>query len=875
MQAQTWRGYLIVLALVIAVGLAGFPLLGSTQSIVTSTLAAGLMATRAVALSRLAPPDDRGRRRSAPALAVAVMAGGLFLNSVAEALWNAWPTWFGEDPPYPGPSDVFWLAFYPTMAAGLFWLVRHRSAGRDRTAAIDSTIVTVGAGVVLWKFLMIPLGSDSELGLLGRLVGVAYPVGDLLLLAVGARLALVAGRRPPALRLLLGAIAMLFVADIVYLWSELEGTYALGSSTDALYDFSYALFGAAALHPSFRELLSPAEPTRWTEARWGRLGLLTGATLLAPAVAATDGHGLALVPIGASAVMFLLVMARVSGLMRAVEQSGERRFRSLVQHATDFVLVVDDDGIVTYCSPSTSTALGIRADAAGSMCELVHPDDVPAVLGAVVTDPAASGPTPTATIETRVRFADGSWRTVEMTVTDLRADSDVAGYVINAHDIDQLRRLASYDSLTGLLNRAELSRRLDEALATGEWCALLLYDLDGFKEINDSLGHAAGDAVLIEVGRRLQAQVRHRDIVARLGGDEFAVLLHGDDAFAAVLAERTLGALGEPIALADLAVGIEASVGVVERRPDHRDAQDLLRDADLAMYAAKAAGKGRATTYDASMGLRAMHHVELRSALHAALAGNQLELHYQPVFRLDTGGLDGFEALLRWQHPERGWISPADFIPAAEESNQIITIGRWVLDQAARQLAHWRRLTGPAGHHLTMAVNLSPRQLSDANLVTDLRGILGDAGLEPSALCLEITEGAVVANATVAARALAELRAIGVRLAIDDYGSGNASISYLRQFAVDTLKIDRSLVEHLDDDHGTSVAIVRSIIELASALGLTTVGEGIETAAQRDALRRLGCSIGQGYLLARPMDAGSVARGLKAMVDVGSPRPVG
>ena len=816
---------------------------------------AGLVLLIVTALGAAAAMAWAGwRRRGRPVRGIALLAIALLVNAIAETIATTWP-WLtgGSEPPYPGPADLFYLAFYPLTAAGLAWFVRRRSRGRDRSAVIDAAIVTLGAGVVLWQFVVLPLRAENDVNTIAGLVSVAYPSGDLLLLAYTLRLALSSGRRPQALKLLIAGLVMLFAADMAFLWSETTDSYFVGAPLDVLYDVAYLLFAAAALHPSFAELLEPSEAGK-ASLRWGRLGMLTAATLLAPAVAISTGVTAVLVPVGASAVMFVLVMSRVAGLMVDVERSGARRFRSLVQHSTDFLIVVDEAGHVTYCSPSTEQALGVEHNSADGtlFCELVHPEDRDGIERSLRgVEPGVSSPE----VEARLRFASGEWRCVAVTITDLLTDPDVAGLVINAHDIDDLRRLASFDSLTGLANRSAFLDQLGTHLETDVELAVLLFDLDGFKEINDSLGHAAGDRVLSEVGRRLAAQTRRGDLVARLGGDEFAMVVVGSQVLLAALAERSLAAIAAPIVLDDLAVGVDVSIGVANRRPEHDDARQLLRDADLAMYAAKDAGKGRFVFYETTMGDRARRRLDLRSALHDALAGEQLTLNYQPTFSLLDGSLDGFEALLRWHHPTRGWIAPAEFIPAAEESNQIITIGRWVLDQAVRQLHEWQRMMPATAPALSMAVNLSPRQLVDPGLVTEVRRVIADAGVLTSAVILEITEGALVANPTSAAEVLARLKGIGIRLAIDDYGSGNASINYLRRFDVDILKIDRSLVDPLATDEGESRAIVRSIIELATALGLETVGEGIETVEQLGELRTMGCHIGQGYHLARPMAA--------------------
>ena len=807
----------------------------------------------ALAMGRQVRSGSSSSRRG-----LVLMMAALAFNAFADLILNFWELLVGSEPPYPGPADPFYLAFYPLMAAGLAWMIRQRSSERERSALIDAGIVTLGAGVVLWQYLILPLRAENDVNTFAGLVSVAYPSGDLLLLAYTARLALTSGRRPRALQLLIAGLVMLFAADVVYSWSEATGAYFVGAPIDALYDVSYLLMMGAFLHPSFRELLLPAEKSRSTM-RWGRLGLLTGATLLAPLVALSTGERSVFVPVLTSAVMFVLVMSRVAGLMVELERSGERRLRALVQHSTDFLMVVDSSAEVSFGTPSTERALvAPGGELAGTpFGQLVHPDDRHRVAAAVL---AAEAGERAPEVEGRLRFADGRYRSAAITVTNLLGDGDVNGFVINAHDVDDLRQLASFDSLTGLANRGAFIDRLDEILACPDGLAVLLLDLDGFKEINDSLGHAAGDAVLREVAHRLRAQTRRHDVVARLGGDEFAMIVSDADGYAGALCERILRSIAEPIILDDLAVSVDVSIGVAIRSPEHRSGREMLRDADLAMYAAKDAGKGRFVFYESAMGERSRHRLEIRTALQDALEGGQLGLHYQPVYALDDGRLVGFEALLRWLHPTRGWIAPMEFIPAAEESNLIITIGRWVLDQAVRQLAAWQRMSAALDVPLSMAINLSPRQLLDPGLVGDVRRVLVDADVPPGSVCLEITEGAVVANSAAAAEVLAVLKSSGVQLAIDDYGSGNASINYLRQFDVDVLKIDRSLVSAMTDGSSTSAAIVRSIVELAGALGLSTVGEGIETPEQLEALRLAGCDVGQGYLLARPMDVEAATR---------------
>ncbi|MGD9751482.1 MAG: putative bifunctional diguanylate cyclase/phosphodiesterase, partial [Acidimicrobiia bacterium] len=496
-----------------------------------------------------------------------------------------------------------------------------------------------------------------------------------------------------------------------------------------------------------------------------------------------------------------------------------------------------------------------------------HPDDHTVVEA--LLQRAAALPTGESTEdEFRTRHPDGGWRVVAAIATNLDADPDIGGVVLNAHDIDQLRRLASYDPLTGLANRTEFSAALARALQRGRPLNLLLFDLDGFKEVNDSLGHHAGDRVLVETARRLQAIARRGDVVARLGGDEFAVLqLDTDPPAALALANHAIDILRQPVEVEGVAVGVGTSIGIVHHAADGGrpplDHDELLRCADIALYRAKDDGRGRSVRYEHEMGEPVRRRLELRNALESALDGAQLHVHYQALFRLHDGSVFGMEALLRWHHPTQGAIAPAEFIPAAEESHHIITLGRWVLDQAVHQLAVWQRMHR-SWEALTMSVNLSPRQLHDPELVPNLARLLQATGVAPHTVVLEITEQAVIDNRAAAVEVFRRLKDLGVRLAVDDYGSGNASISYLRQFPIDELKIDRTLISALDGGGPEPRALVKSIIELADALHLATVAEGIETPAQAAELDALGATFGQGYHFARPADAAATTRLLEA-----------
>jgi diguanylate cyclase (GGDEF)-like protein len=425
----------------------------------------------------------------------------------------------------------------------------------------------------------------------------------------------------------------------------------------------------------------------------------------------------------------------------------------------------------------------------------------------------------------------------------------------------QLSHQSLHDALTGLPNRVLLFDRAEQMLTRARRqktpAAALYVDIDGFKYVNDSFGHAAGDELLTVVSARLDRAVRESDTVGRLGGDEFAVLVEHSalDASPELVAERLLEVLRQPIELASAggrSVSITASIGIAYGQ--QTSAEELLLDADLALYEAKRAGKDRFTVFESRMQRAVQDRLGLQMDLNEALTAGQFVLLYQPIFDLENERMTGIEALIRWHHPERGTIAPDRFIPIAEESGLIVSIGRWVLDTACRQAAAWHE----RGHALTISVNVSARQLEHDDLVEDVQKALHSSGLDPGSLILEITETALMRDPEAAAGRLRSLKALGVRIAIDDFGTGYSSLAYLRQFPVDALKIDRSFISGFAASRESSNALIHTLVQLGKTLGLDTLGEGIEDRLQLEHLQREDCEFGQGYLFARPLEADAV-----------------
>ncbi len=533
---------------------------------------------------------------------------------------------------------------------------------------------------------------------------------------------------------------------------------------------------------------------------------------------------------------------------------------ALVQDTSDAILIIGDDGKVRYATPSATSIFGDISVEGVHLWDLVK-DDERDEVGRALTRMREHVGRASYYEDMRITRRDDVDVQVQVRCSDLRGDSTVGGLVLTLRDVTAQRQLeaelkyrACHDALTGLPNRLLFQDRAASGLARtrrdGTTAGVLFVDLDDFKVVNDTMGHGVGDELLVAAGLRLSAVVRDRGMVARLGGDEFALLIENvaDPAAVDAFAERIVHAFGEPFVLADGSVVSTATVGVATTQ-DSADADELLSHADLALYAAKAAGKRQWRRYLPVLSAGMVRRREVQAALEDAVKKSTFSLAYQPIVALTSGGIAGFEALVRWRHPQWGMMQPDQFIELAEETGHIVPLGSWVLGQAAADIIGW---VGQAP--LYVSVNVSARQFRDPGFVGGVRRVLAETGLPPSALMLELTESVLLRRDERIHSDLMELKVIGVKLAIDDFGTGYSSLSYLRELPIDVLKVDKSFVEGI----GTSpqrLALVEGIIRIARTLNLNVIAEGIETEIQRDLLISMGCQFGQGYLLAMPVEA--------------------
>lgn len=549
-------------------------------------------------------------------------------------------------------------------------------------------------------------------------------------------------------------------------------------------------------------------------------------------------------------------------------QRSEQWFRGLVQNSSDVIAVLDGNGVFTYASPAVEDLTGrsplkLKGTNFIDLLSSEYPEQLGLARRALESRPAG-----VSNLEIFIKCPDGTRRTAEVTITDRSDDPSVAGLVLNIRDVtdrklleEDLRHQVLHDDLTGLASRVQFTNLLSDALGpdrlAGCVVAALFIDIDDFKNINDSLGHSAGDQVLVEIGTRLLGRMRLQDKAARFGGDEFAVLLSDvSESDVTRIADRIVKELSEPVMLMGQKVQISVSVGIAMDQDGSQCPEDLLRSADVAMYEAKEQGKARWTMFEAGMADLTLERFEISNALGRAIENDELMVYYQPIVNLITGRTVGVEALVRWDHPVRRMVNPSAFIPVAERNGLIIPLGRAVLRKAVSQVAAWRE----EGLDLYVTVNVSAVQLQQEGIVADVLQIVDSAGMDRGAVVLELTESALIEDTALVVARIDALREAGLRVAIDDFGTGYSTLKYADEFSADILKIDRSFVAKLEDQDDST--IVSTILNIAEGLNAETVAEGIEGPDQLRRLVALGCTLGQGYFFARPAPADEIVTAL-------------
>lgn len=575
----------------------------------------------------------------------------------------------------------------------------------------------------------------------------------------------------------------------------------------------------------------------------------------APASSANLLENLPGLVLSAAAVHLVLVA------VRRYETGANTRFEVIVRSSRSALIVCDRDTVASYVSPALEEVFGLPGSVLpeGRFLSWVLPEDRETVASLLAD--LASQPGETATFECRVARGAGGAANVEVVGQNLLRSPDLRGLLIAVHDVtanvqlrEQFRYQAFHDPLTGVANRALFGEQLENALkASSGRVSLLLMDVDSLKAVNDTFGHPAGDGLLVEVARRLGSIFEPTDTLARIGGDEFAVVLEGcrgSMAMAQHLAQRVLGVLEEPFSVAGSTLVTSMSIGIATSL-SVQNAGGIVREADAALYRAKLGGKGRYEIYSPGLGEDAAQRAKLEVELRQALTRGEFFLQYQPIYDLDTNSVAGFEALLRWRHPTRGTVMPADFIPLAESNGLIVPLGRWVLEEACRFGAV---LEQAVGRPLQVNVNASARQFAHRSLFGDVSRALEHSRLDPRRLTIEITESVFANESDDIGAQLRSLKDLGVVVSLDDFGTGYSSLGALRSYAVDEVKIDRSFVERITAGESDDVRVVEAIIAMSNALRLRTVAEGIETEAQLTRLTKLGCDFGQGFGLCRPMD---------------------
>jgi diguanylate cyclase (GGDEF)-like protein/PAS domain S-box-containing protein len=829
-----------------------------------------------------ASTDNAASSARRPAWALLACGAGLWL--AGELCVCIYEIGLNTRVPEPSVADVFFLLSFLFVIVGLLAFVRTPAGLLSQLrGAVEAMCIACGFVLCSWSLVIGPvLAENGPLDVTG-LVNLAYPVLDSVALAAVFFVALRRRMDPPAgLSLLAAGIILWTLSDSSWWYlGEVEPNLPSVTPVETGWVAGFALLALAAWRKhqprvwakrpaDSRFVLSlPALPG------FGG-GLILLATWLVNGRLQSSGVLLGIVGVFMMLSLTLLVIvihendALTSDLERRVDERTaelhrtERYYRALVEHSSDLVVILDPDLQIRYASESCQSLFGYEpSQLVGHGLDVFGSDAQITLTDALQRPSAGHESTPVAWTLTD---ASGRTRSAESTITNLIADADVGGFVLNTRDdtdraalAEQLQDQAFHDPLTGLANRALLRDRATQALARAQRSAtavgMLAIDLDSFKLVNDGFGHDAGDQLLCAVAERLAAAVRPEDTVARLGDDEFVVLMDPAPAAAAALelAARVQAILREDVSIDGVAHKVSASIGVALGSTPHTDFDQLLSDAEVALYCVKQAGRDDVQLFDTRMNTHARERFELQADLRHAIDAGQLLVYYQPECAAGSCNLEGFEALVRWQHPEHGLMAPDRFIPLAEETGLIVPLGRWVLRHALAQASRWSNEHARA-RSLTIAVNVSAVQLKAPSILTDVEDALNESGIDPARVVLEVTESSFIESSEEMLDTLRALRELGVRLAIDDFGTGYTSIANLQSMPIDILKIDRCFVVAADES-ADGGRLLDAVVNIGRVLSLTIVAEGIEECRQLEAVRELGCDLVQGFLFSRPVPA--------------------
>ncbi len=811
---------------------------------------------------------------------------GCLTWAVGSVTFATYQVLFGSVPPIPSLADVGYVGYAVPVALGIMRFPRTAGSLWSRwRSGLDSVVIAGCLLLTISLLVLDPILDDAPVATPARMVALAYPLVDGLVAAIVLARCVVLPdtRRMVWIPLSLGLL-VLSLTDSVYVSRTVHAAFTPGGPLDVGWFAAFALVGLAGAAPAVLrprpELAAARQAPGFVRQLFPSLatGLAVVACATEPAAVTRHHHWWLVVVVGTCiALRQLVVVADQTTLARDLSQAVDRRtaelrhreqwWQDVVQNLSDVIIVLGSDGHVAYCSPAVNSALGHMPllPSADELLTQVHPDDLPKVLatiGPVVVDGTESH----GLVECRVRRLDDSYGWFEVQAVGQLNERALEGAVLTLHDVSErhelttrLLRQAHHDALTGLPNRVLLMDRIEHALVRrpDRPFGLLLLDLDDFKVINDRHGHGAGDLVLTVIGQRLAGLVRAGDTVARLGGDEFAHLVHGTAEEVRAVAERLVEAIQQPVVAGGRRFNVRTSVGVVLADDDESEsAQALLSHADIALYEAKARDKGGIVLIEGDSRLDAAKQVQLKEQV-AQPVLDQFHVVYQPIVDLQSGEMRGVEALLRWQHPDLGSVPPDVFIPMAEHGGSIQTLGWFVLEESCRQLAAWQ-LEAPL-QRVAVGVNVSVRQLDEPGFAARVGELVASYGVGADQVVIELTEQSLAVDFETAVTVVEELRATGLSVAVDDYGTGYSSLRYLDRFDADVVKIDRSFVANVVDSVHTQ-KIVRSVMHMAQSLDLQSIAEGIETPEQLAVVAGLGCELGQGYLFSRPVPPEQISR---------------